>query len=212
MKTLLRILSLPLLKISIILTIWKPATEIATTLLKSSSDWKNIALVLHLCAFLIFPLGFLIKQWRKWLWGGLVLLVQISTTMIAIFYGMIPTIIFFAMLSILTFKALLQNNLNFSGKNWDRTSFILCIFFIAFSLAYPHWIEPVSLSNILLFSPLGLANCPTLLFTCGFMILADNCRPKFLSFLVAFLTIYFGFFWHITTKCIYRCGSNYCRI
>jgi hypothetical protein len=65
---------------------------------------------------------------------------------------------------------------------------------LIFGFWYLHWVESPVWLNALLYSPMGVINCPTMLTICGFLCLTQEPRSVVLETVVALTTLYFGFF------------------
>jgi hypothetical protein len=78
----------------------------------------------------------------------------------------------------------------------NRASINKVIGFIAivFSFYYLHWVEKPIFLNALIYSPLGIVNCPTMLAFCGLLCFLKKPGSFYLEYFAASVTLYFGFF------------------
>jgi hypothetical protein len=98
------------------------------------------------------------------------------------------------MFFVLIVQAYVANNLSFPLKGMRSLDLIFGTGALVFGFWYLHWVEHPIWINALVYSPLGVVNCPTMLTVCGFLCLSQQPRSPFLEGTVALITLYFGFF------------------
>jgi len=195
MKTSLKwiILSI-LLGITILLTFFKVPDEISKSLHHIARKRIGLAGIMHGGFFVLFLLGLIIKKLRTFMFTALLLILSGTASVIAIKYRILPNIIVFITFFVLTAFALKNKELNFDLSILKPVNIIIGFVSIFFSFYYLHWVEPPVFFTALLYSPLGILNCPTMLAFCGFLCLLKKPGSIFLEFFVASATVYFGFF------------------
>ena len=119
---------------------------------------------------------------------------SLSATVVAVVYMIIPNIIVFAIFSVLIIHAYATRQLSFPLENIRSLDLLFGGLALVFGFWYLHWVEDPIWINALLYSPLGVVNCPTMLMVCGFLCLSQQPRSPFLEGTVALITLYFGFF------------------
>jgi hypothetical protein len=160
----------------------------------AATELRMAALVMHSIFIAVFISGIVLPKARDFLFTAFIALISLTAVIAGFMYRLIPNIIVFGLILILIAVAYMRGRLR-----WNLASTNICPWFIGllalvFGFWYLHWVEEPIMLNALLFSPLGLVNCPTLLTISGFLIISSRPRSLALESTVAFSTLYFGFY------------------
>jgi len=183
-----------LMSIVFILTFFKSPDEISSMLHQVTKDTSFLAAVIHGIYFVLIILGLIIKNLRNALFPALLLILSGTACVISIKYLIPPNIIIFITFFILTAFAWINKELDFDFAELKPINKIIGFIAIIFGFYYLHWVEKPLFLNALIYSPLGIVNCPTMVAFCGFLCLLKKPGSLFLEFFVASVTLYFGFF------------------
>jgi hypothetical protein len=183
-----------ILVVTFAMTLIKPTEDVVVMLHNAAAELRTAALVLHIIFIAVVVFGIAFRKARNFLFAAFIALISLTAVIAGIMYRLIPNVIVFGLILILTVVAYMRGKLK-----WDLASTNMCPWFIGllalvFGFWYLHWVEEPVMLNALLFSPLGLVNCPTLLTISGFLILSARPRSLALESTVAFSTLYFGFY------------------
>ena len=168
--------------------------EIYDHLLKVVDQTRPFSVVAHILFLTVFVVGLVLKKIRTVLFTFFIALISLSALVVAVAYMILPNIIIFAMFLGFIVHAYLKKKLNFELKNIAGTNVFFGIVGLVFGFWYLHWVESPIWLNALLYSPLGIVNCPTMVTVCAFLCLTKKPRSVFLEATVAGITLYFGFF------------------
>jgi hypothetical protein len=176
------------------MTFMRTPQQIAGLLTGVSGEVKSFSAFVHLSFLAVIILGLIFKKARKHLFSFFIAFISLSATIIAIRYSIVPNILIFAIFFILIINAYIRKNLNFGLSNITPVNIVFGIAAMLFGFWYLHWVESPVWLNALLYSPLGVVNCPTMLTVAGFLCLSEEPRSVKLEATVALTTLYFGFF------------------
>ena len=178
-----------------LLMVWLLRTpqQITAMLEKISSDLKIYAVVAHIIFIIMFISGIIFKKARNIIFPVLMLLVSVSATVVAVFYFIPPNIIIYGLYSILIIFAFINRKFDFDIDKLSFLSQTAGFIVIIMGLWYLHWVEKPIMLNALIFSPLGIANCPTMLVICGILILNTNSKSYLLEAVAGLSTLFIGF-------------------
>lgn len=183
-----------LLLVVIVLTFARTPEEIVRGLGYISGEAKYYSVFVHILFLVVIGLGLLVKQIRNTLFSLFIAFLALSATVIAVKYEIVPNILMFGMLFVLIVHAYVTKSLNFDLQDIPMPDILFGILGLVFGFWYLHWVDSPIWLNALLYSPLGVLNCPTLMMICGFLILSGKPRSAMLEIVVAVATLYFGFF------------------
>lgn len=172
----------------------KTPDEIIAMLVKASSNLKVVSLITHILFILTLSLVIAVKKYRSLIIAGFISFICITAICASALFGIIPNIFIFSTFIILTIHAYRHKYFNFDFKSIPVISWIVSVLSLLFGFWYLHWIDFPMMLNALFYSPLGVANCPTMLAICGFLCLSSKPRFIFLEITVALFTLYFGIF------------------
>lgn len=182
-----------LLSAVFILAMMKPPHDIYQTLAFISGQFSTLALIMHLAMLAAIALGLCLPRMRAFIFVGMMALLAGSAAIIGVVYLIPPNIVVFGLYFVLILKAHLKGQLR-----WDLSQLALADWFfgltgLGFGFWYLHWVESPVMLNALLYSPLGILNCPTIVAISGLICLSSK-RPAILEFTTGLVSIYFGFF------------------
>jgi len=175
-------------------TFMKSPENIIVMLQQVSSENVIPAVIIHILTFSLLVLGIFIKKHRTILFSIFLLSLSASAAFFAVKYIIPPNIILFSVFFILTVAAIKKGQLQFQFSKtriWDR---LVGITALIFAFYYLHWVESPVFLNALIYSPLGLVNCPTMLAFSGLLCFIKKPGAPYLEFFVGGITLYFGFF------------------
>ena len=195
MKNYLKFILLSILMGTIfIFTFLKSPEEISSMLNQVTKDTSFLAVVIHGIYLVLIILGLAIKKLRNILFSALLLILSGTAAVISIRYEILPNIIIFITFFILTIIAIIKKELNFDFKKLPLINKVIGIIAIFFGFYYLHWVPEPLFLNALIYSPLGIVNCPTMVAICGLLCFLKKPGSFPLEFFVAGVTLYFGFF------------------
>lgn len=187
------VLGVPFLAV-FILSCMKTPEAITSMLENVSAETRSYAAFVHLLFLAVLGLGLRFKGMRNWLFAFFMAFLSLSATTIALKYRIAPNVIVFGMFFVLIIHAYVRKRLNFDPVNNTPANLVFGIVGLISGFWYLHWVQSPVWLNALLFSPLGVVNCPTMAAICGFLCLSRQPRSAMLEATVALMTLYFGFF------------------
>jgi hypothetical protein len=195
MKNKYRIIFLSIFMVCIfILTLLRTPEQVSNMLNKVTSDMSSLAVIVHIIYWIVIVVGLLFKRIRTIAFSSLLLILSGTATVVSIKYFIIPNILIFLSFLILTIIATYRKELNFDSSSLKPVNKIVGFTALFFGSYYLHWVETPVFLNALVYSPLGVVNCPTMVAYCGFLCFLGNSRNIYLDFFVATITLYFGFY------------------
>jgi hypothetical protein len=175
-------------------TFFKTPGEITSMLLQVTQEQNMWAIIMH-GIYLVFVLvGIMSNKLRNIAFSMLMLLLSASATVFSLLYMIYPNVIIFLTFFILTLIAWVRKELDFQFSGLPAMNKVFGGIALVFAFYYLHWIDSPIWINALVYSPLGIVNCPTMLAFCGLICFLKSPGAKYLQFFVAFVTLYFGFF------------------
>lgn len=195
MKSTIKWLVLGILMLSIfIMTLMRTPEQIFEMLVTVTAGSTCLAIVNHLIFLVVVIAGLAFKRIRAWVFFGFMAFTSLSATFVSIKHLIPPNIVIFGLLFILIIQARIAGRLNFDLKNVSPVGRFFGVMGLFFGFWYLHWVDSPIWLNALIYSPLGVVNCPTLVSVCAFLALATEPRSEALEATAAFITLYFGFF------------------
>lgn len=176
------------------MTLMRTPAEISTMLTDITAQLKTYALIVHGLFLAMIAGGLAFKKIRNRLFFLFIAFLSLSATIVSIVYAILPNILIFAMFFILIVNAYRRKELNFDLENARPVTLFFGTLGLIFGFWYLHWVADPLLLNALLYSPVGVINCPTMLTVIAFLILTVKPRSTILEFAVGSVTLYFGFF------------------
>lgn len=182
------------LSIIFIFTFLKSPEAICNMLHRVTEETSLLAAIIHGIYLALIVTGFAIKKWRNALFSALLLILSGTASIISIVYVIPPNIIIFVAFFILTIVAIKNGELDFGFSELTRVNRIFALASITLGFYYLHWVKAPIFLNALIYSPLGIVNCPTMVAFCGLLCLLKKRGSLHLEFFVSVTTLYFGFF------------------
>lgn len=171
---------------------YKTPEEIIFSMRVALYFFKPYTILTHVIFITILLQGIVFKKINDELYAGLIAFIAITTTIIAMIFLLIPDIILFALICVLSLNAYFKKQLRWDLKETDTISRIFGFLGFFFGFWYLFWVdEPIWLNAIFL-SPLGILNAPTILIICGFLCLNKKPRSNKLELSVAVISLWIG--------------------
>ena len=174
-------------------TLMKSNSDIVLMLEKIANEMRMFAVILHIISFILLLLGVLIKKLRTQFLVSFLLLVSLSAFLVGVKYFVLPNILIFGTFFILTVSVFRKKGLEFHFKTAKLLDKIIGILSLIFAFYYLHWVDAPVYLNSLIYSPLGILNCPTMLAFTGLLCFVNKKETKYLEVFVGSITLYFGF-------------------
>jgi len=159
-----------------------------------SAEARSYSAFVHLLFLAVAGAGLFMKKFRTTLFSLFIGYLSLSATVVSVMYLIWPNIILFGTLFVLIVHACLARQLHFDFRSPSGPDMLFGLSGLVFGFWYLHWVESPIWLNALLYSPLGVVNCPTLSVICGFIILSGTPRSAVLETAAAVATLYFGLF------------------
>ena len=172
--------------------IYRTSDEIMFSMRVALYFFKPYTVLTHVIFLAILVEGIIFKRVNDELYAGLMTFFAITTALIAIIFMIIPEIILFILIFVLTINAYFNKELTWDLKNTDLISRIFATISFSFGFWYLYWVEKPIWLNALFLSPLGILNSPTLLIICGFLCLNKEPRSNKLELVVVAVSIWIG--------------------
>jgi len=181
------------LVIAFAMTLMRPPQAISRMLAVVAGDLAMYSLFMHAAFLAALAAGLLLPGARVRLFGGFLGFLAASAAGVALYYFILPNILLFGL-----YFALILHGLWRGGLSWDLGKInaadrLFGLLGLIFGFWYLHWVQSPLMLNALLFSPLGVVNCPTMLTISGFLCLASQ-RPSMLELVSGVVCVYFGLF------------------
>ncbi len=176
-----------------IMTLLKPPADVNQMLAMISGQLKNYALLMHVVMLAAFVAGLLIPKKRTLIFAGMMALLAGSAAAIALVNFMLPNIVIFGLYFTLILLAFLGGQLRWDLSQIKLADWFAGIIGLVFGFWYLHWVESPIMLNALLYSPLGILNCPTMVTISGLLCLSSQ-RPAILDFTTGLVSTYFGLY------------------
>lgn len=176
-----------------LMTLMKPPSEVNQMLSMVSGQFKNYALLMHAFVLAAFLTGLVIPKARTHFFAGMMALLSGSAAAIALMHSILPNIAVFGLYLVLILTAFFRDKLIWDFSQIKATDRLFGVIGIVFGFWYLHWVESPLLLNALLYSPLGIINCPTLVTISGLLCLSSQ-RPQLLDFTTGLVCAYFGLY------------------
>jgi len=184
------------------LTFMKSPEELSSNLYKIAFETKQFSVLMHALFLLMFCIGLIFKKIRKVMFISILLVLSASALFISFKTRLIPNIFVFGTIFVLTMISVIKKEIDFDIKEVGGLGKIIGFLSILTGFYYLHWVENPIFINALIFSPLGILNCPTLVAICGILVFVKRPGSRILELFAGIITLYFGFFG------IMRLGAN----
>jgi hypothetical protein len=175
------------------MTLSKEPQAISQALSLIAARLVSYSLFMHAVFLAVVAAGLIFSGARARLWGGFMAALAASAATVALAYFILPNILVFGLYFALILHALWRGEVGWELGETTTADRLFGVIGLVFGFWYLHWVESPLLLNALLFSPLGVLNCPTMLAISGFLCLASQ-RPPILDFVSGVVCVYFGLF------------------
>lgn len=176
-----------------LMTLMKSPAEISQMLSMVSGRLKNYALLMHTIFLAVLAIGLWAPKVRTHLFSGLMALLAGSAAVIALMNTILPNIVVFGLYLVLILLAVFRSELRWDFSRIKQADKLTGIIGIVFGFWYLHWVENPLMLNALIYSPLGILNCPTMVTISGLLCLSSQ-RPLILDFTTGLVCLYFGLY------------------
>jgi len=163
-------------------------------LVLTTNDYKGVSLVNHLLLILIIPCGIFWKKGRNILFTLFMIHLSVGA-FISAFKHNIPSNYFYFPVAVgLILYAAKTKKLRFNFNALSLQDKIIGSIALLGGFWYLALVESPVWVNALIYSPVGVVNCPTMLALCGFLILNSehSNRFRFLEYFVICGALFFG--------------------
>ena len=176
------------------LTFMKAPNELLQSLYTVALQTKHLALIMHGVFFIFLFIGLSVKRTRRFLFSALLIILSGTALFISLKYKIIPNLLMFGIIFVLSLYAIIKKKISFDISETGVLGKITGFISLVAGFYYLHWVQAPIWKNALLYSPLGIINCPTLVTISGLLIFLKKPGSVFLEFFTGFMTLYFGFF------------------
>ncbi|MFX1337046.1 MAG: hypothetical protein ACFFDK_00400 [Promethearchaeota archaeon] len=176
----------------LIFFIYKSSEEIMFSMRVALYFFRPYTVLTHVIFLTILVEGLIFKRVNDELYAGIMAFFAITTAIIGIIFILIPEIIFFTLIFVLTINAYFNKELTWDLKKTGKISRIFAIISFTFGFWYLFWVESPIWVNAIFLSPLGILNSPTLLTICGFLCINNEPRSNKLELVVAIVSLWIG--------------------
>ncbi len=160
-------------------------------LVNTTRDMQWLSLVNHIIFILVLCSSFVLNKSRNIIIPTFMIYLCVGVFASTFKHNIFINYFYFPLLIGLILHAFLTKKLNFNYSALKTQDKIFGILAILGSLWYLALVDSPVPVNALLYSPVGVVNCPTTLALCGFLILNTN-RSLFLELAVICGAIFFG--------------------
>ena len=182
-----------LLVIAFAMTLMRAPQTITRMLTIVAGDLAMLSLVMHAAFLVVLAAGLLLPGLRVRLFGGFTALLAASAAGVALFYIIPPNILLFGLYLGLILTSLRRGELDWDLRKTTTADRLFGFIGLVFGFWYLHWVESPVMLNALLFSPMGVVNCPTMMTISGFLCLTGK-RSAVLESVSGQVCVFFGLF------------------
>ena len=178
---------------SFIMTLVRSPQEVNATLAPMAGQALPLSVTMHVILLAALGVGWLAPAKRTAVFAGLMALLAGSAAVMGIIFFIPPNAIIFGLYVVLILRGAKRGLLAWDFSRLTRLDWFFGLLGLVFGFWYLHWVEAPLWLNALLFSPLGVLNCPTVVTVSGLLCLASK-RPPLLEFVTGMAALYFGFY------------------
>jgi len=170
------------------------ATTLHEKLIQTTNDFKGLSLVNHLLLFLIISGGVFWKKGRDILFSLFMIYLSIGVFISAFKHNIPSNYFYFPVVAGLIGHAVKTQKIRFDFNALSLQDKIIGSIALSGGFYYLALVESPIWINALIYSPVGVVNCPTMLALCGFLILnsEQENRSRLLEYFVIFGALFFG--------------------
>lgn len=170
------------------------ATTLHEKLVQTTNDFKGLSLVNHLLLLLIIFASVFWKKGRNILFALFMIHLSIGVFISAFKHHIPSNYFYFPVVAGLIGYASIKRKMRFDFNALSLQNKIIGPIALLGGFWYLALVESPVWVNALIYSPVGVVNCPTMLALCGFLILNSEYRNRFrfLEYFVICGTLFFG--------------------
>jgi len=170
------------------------ATTLHEKLIQTTNDFKGLSLVNHLLLFLIISGGVFWKKGRDILFSLFMIYLSIGVFISAFKHNIPSNYFYFPVVAGLIGYAVKTQKIRFDFNALSLQDKIIGSIALSGGFYYLALVESPIWINALIYSPVGVVNCPTMLALCGFLIFnsEQGNRSRLLEYFVICGALFFG--------------------
>ena len=170
------------------------ATTLHEKLVRTTNDFKGLSLVNHFLLILIILGGLFWKKGRNILFVLFMIQLSIGAFISAFKHNILPNYVYFPVVAGLIGYAAKTQKIRFDFDALSLQDKLIGSIALISGFWYLALVESPVWINALIYSPVGVVNCPTILALCGFLILNSEHgnRSRLLEYFVIFGALFFG--------------------
>jgi hypothetical protein len=163
-------------------------------LVQATNDFKVLSVINHVLLILVILGGLFLMKERKILYALFMIYLCVCALICGFTNGIYLNCLYFPAVAGLTVHATISRKMRFDFKNLPLQDKIVGGIALVGSFWYLALVESPVYINALIYSPIGVVNCPTTLALCGFLILnsENGNRSRPLEFIVLCGALFFG--------------------
>lgn len=176
-----------------------------TKLVQATNNFKVLSVINHVLLILVILGGYFLVKERKILYALFMIYLCVCAMICGFTNGIYLNCLYFPAVAGLTVHATLSGKMRFDFKSLSLQDKIVGSIALVGSFWYLALVESPVYINALIYSPIGVVNCPTTLALCGFLILNSEYRNRSrpLEFLVICGALFFGGLGFLTMSVYY---------
>jgi len=170
------------------------ATTLHEKLVQTTNDFKILSLVNHLLFIIIISGAIFWKKRRNFLFALFMIYLSIGAFICAFKHNIPSNYFYFPVVAGLIGYAAKTQKIRFDFNTTSLQDKIIGSIALLGGFWYLALVESPVWSNAMIYSPVGVVNCPTMLVLCGFLILNSEHknRSQFLEYFVICGALFFG--------------------
>jgi hypothetical protein len=170
------------------------ATMLHDKLVQTTNDFKGLSLVNHLLLILIIPVSIFWKKGRNILFALFMIYLSVGVFVTAFKHNIPSNYFYFPVVAGFIGYAAITQKISFDFNALSLRDKIIGSIALLGGFWYLALVESPVWINALIYSPVGVVNCPTMLALCGFLILNSESknRSRFLEYFAICGALFFG--------------------
>ena len=183
-----------LMALAFLLTLLVPPEQVERMIMTAVEQGRPLAIVMHVVVLVGILAGLVLKKARDHIYAFLVTAVALAATGSSIMYGLAPNVVAFGLILAGSVCAWWKGRFHWDFTKIGKWTWAFGGVGVVFGFYYLHWVSDPIWINALIYSPLGVVNCPSLLTIGGMLILATPPRSAILESMTGIATLWFGFY------------------
>jgi len=170
------------------------ATTLHAKLVQTTNDFKGLSLFNHLLFILFIPVGIFWKKGRNILFVLFMIHLSIGVFITAFKHNLMSNYFYFPVVAGLIGYAAKTQKIRFDFNALSLQDKIIGSIALSSGFYYLALVESPVWINALIYSPVGVVNCPTMLALCGFLVLNSEHtnRSRLLEYFTICGALFFG--------------------